>query len=262
MDACNDDIDTHHRAFFSFNPSLFLADLSNIALDVLADGFDDMERALHDSQTRTQEEKAAISKLLLDACLLMQDNVSTAASSFERYEHLTSLAVPAELFVEQPMPVLPEPVDPQQEQQLQQELQELREQLAQERLAYRQSKQQLQQVDKDASRAAARNAAFKPLADAISSRGAPLLDDAAAITQLAAQLRPMVARAQQLRAEQQEPMHQALATAAAGGADAAAAGGADAGLGSDVERRVRQVMAETAASAEQLQAAAAALEAL
>lgn len=40
-------------------------------------------------------------QLLLDACLLMQDNVSTAASSFERYEHLTSLAVPAELFVEQ-----------------------------------------------------------------------------------------------------------------------------------------------------------------
>jgi hypothetical protein len=30
MDACNDEIDTHHREFFSFNPSMFLADLSNI----------------------------------------------------------------------------------------------------------------------------------------------------------------------------------------------------------------------------------------
>jgi hypothetical protein len=106
---------------------------------------------------------------------------------------------------------------------------------------------------------AARNAAYKPLADTISSRGAPLLDDAAAISQLAAKLRPMVSRAQQLQAEQQqEPMQQALAAAdgvAAGDADAAA------GSGGDVERRVRQVMAETAASAEQLQAAAAALEA-
>jgi hypothetical protein len=78
----------------------------------------------------------------------------------------------------------------------------------------------------------------------------------------------MVSRAQQLQAEQQEPMHQALAAAAAGaGGEAAAAaaagdGGVDAGLGGDVERRVRQVMAETAASAEQLQAAAAALEAV
>lgn len=30
MDACNNEIDTHHREFFSFNPSMFLADLSNI----------------------------------------------------------------------------------------------------------------------------------------------------------------------------------------------------------------------------------------
>jgi hypothetical protein len=37
----------------------------------------------------------------------------------------------ASFLVAQPMPVLPEPVDPQQEQQLQQELAELREQLAQ-----------------------------------------------------------------------------------------------------------------------------------
>jgi hypothetical protein len=74
----------------------------------------------------------------------------------------------------------------------------------------------------------------------------------------------MVSRAQQLQAEQLEPMHQALAAAAAGG-DAAAGGGGDgvdASLGEDVERRVRQVMAETAASAEQLQAAAAALDAV
>jgi hypothetical protein len=40
-------------------------------------------------------------QLLLEAYMLVQDNVSRAASSFEQYEHLTSLAVPAELFVEQ-----------------------------------------------------------------------------------------------------------------------------------------------------------------
>jgi hypothetical protein len=75
----------------------------------------------------------------------------------------------------------------------------------------------------------------------------------------------MVSHAQQLQAEHLEPMQQALAAAAAAaGGDAAArveaGGGVDAGLGGDVERRVRQVMVETAASAEQLQAAAAALE--
>jgi hypothetical protein len=30
METCNDEIDTHHREFFSFNPAMFLADLSNI----------------------------------------------------------------------------------------------------------------------------------------------------------------------------------------------------------------------------------------
>ncbi|KAF6250953.1 hypothetical protein COO60DRAFT_1678405 [Scenedesmus sp. NREL 46B-D3] len=257
MDACNNEIDTHHREFFSFNPSMFLADLSNIAMDVLTDGFDDLERALYESQSQHQEEKAAISKLLHDAYLQVLDSVNRAAGSFERYEQLTSLAVPAELYVEQPTPVLPEPVDPQQEQQLQQELTGLREQLLQARLKYRHSKQQLQQADKDASRAAARNAALKPLAEAISSRGAPLLDDASAISRLAAKLRPMVSRAQQLQAEQQEPMQQALAAGAGAGA-----GGGDAGFGGEDERRVRRVMAEAGASAEQLQAAAAALEAV
>lgn len=108
--------------------------------------------------------------------------------------------------------------------------------------------------------AADTNAAYKPLADAVSSAQPTVLEEAAAIAQLAATVQPMVSRAKQLQAERMEPMGQALAgaaAAAAGGGAAAAAGEEDEG---DVERRVRRMMAETGASSEQLQAANAALD--
>jgi hypothetical protein len=51
----------------------------------------------------------AFLQLLRDAYTLALDNVNRAALSFERYEQLTSLAVPAELFVEQVGPCKHQP---------------------------------------------------------------------------------------------------------------------------------------------------------
>lgn len=116
-----------------------------------------------------------------------------------------------------------------------------------------------------------RSAAFKPLADVISANSQPLLEEAAAIGALAQKLQPMVQRAQQLQQERGHPVSAALAGAAsaaagvgvssrrrAGGKAAGAAADAAAGDGGkdaagDVEQQVRQLMAETGASLQQLQ---------
>lgn len=120
-----------------------------------------------------------------------------------------------------------------------------------------------------------RAAAFKPLTEVVSTNSQPLLDEAAAIGALASKLQPMVARAQQLQQERNHPVAAALAAAAAassaaapsttqgrrrtGGKGAAPRGGAGA-VGAErdvasegVEQQVRQVMAETGASLQQLQ---------
>eukprot|EP00878_Enallax_costatus_P013201 GHUV01013798.1.p1 GENE.GHUV01013798.1~~GHUV01013798.1.p1 ORF type:complete len:251 (+),score=87.31 GHUV01013798.1:143-895(+) len=199
MDSSNEDADTHHRAFFSFSPQLFLADLSNIALDVCADGFDDLEQKLHASSL-SEDAKAKLSRVLLQTCEATLESLLRAAVNFERYEQLTSLAVPPELFVEQPVPALTEPVDPQQEAQLDNELQDLRDQVLQARLRNQQLKQQVTAVQKDISRAGGTSAAYKPVIETLSSATQPLLEEAAAIRDLAAKLQPMVKRAQQLQA--------------------------------------------------------------
>jgi hypothetical protein len=130
-----------------------------------------------------------------------------------------------------------------------------------------------------------RAAAFKPLTEVVSANSQPLLDEAAAIGALASKLQPMVARAQQLQQERDHPVAAALAAAAASsaaapsttqgrrrtggkaGAAAAGKGGAGAVGGAErdvvaaegVEQQVRQVMAETGASLQQLQQLHAAL---
>lgn len=118
--------------------------------------------------------------------------------------------------------------------------------------------------------AVVRSAAFKPLADVVSTNSQPLLEEAAAIGALAQKLQPMVQRAQQLQQERGHPVSTALAGAAsaagagvsgrrraggkaAGGAAAdAAAGDVGKDAAGDVEQQVRQLMAETGASLQQL----------
>lgn len=73
------------------------------------------------------------------------------------------------------------------------------------------------------------SAAYKPLADTLSDASKPLLEEAAVIGQLAAKLRPMVKRAQQLQAARERlgsdgGMTAALAAAAAGTGTEDAAG--------------------------------------
>eukprot|EP00879_Flechtneria_rotunda_P023494 GHRR01024853.1.p1 GENE.GHRR01024853.1~~GHRR01024853.1.p1 ORF type:complete len:252 (+),score=131.39 GHRR01024853.1:448-1203(+) len=249
-------------------------------MDVCADGFDDFERQLVESDVLDQQSKTALSQVLSQTYNMTLESLNVAAANFERYEQLTSLAVPPELFIEQPMPAATslEPIDPKQEAHLDQELAELREQVLQARLACRQLKQQLNMVDKDLSRAASAAAAYKPLIDAISTSSQSVLQEAAVIQQLASKLQPSIARAQQLQAEQQqqkEPIGQipaSTADAAAGPlepfADVSntAKGGSyteTTDIGSHkvaAERHVRQFIMETGASLKQLQATNAALQ--
>ncbi|KAF8060464.1 N6a [Scenedesmus sp. PABB004] len=270
MDVGAEEVDTHHRAFFSFNPALFLADLSNIALDVAADGLEALEGRLHAAQVLDPSTKAAVSQILAQTCATTLDSTARAAAAFEQYEQLTSLAVPAELFVEQPLPVLPEPVDPQAEEALDAELGQLREQVSQARAGYRALKQQLAALDKDAGTTARRFAAYKPLADTLAAVGQPLLQEAAAIGRLAAKLEPMLSAAAQLAAQRRPADPLAAALAAAGAAGAGAARGGEDGDDdcadgcaddADVDRRVQQLMGDTAASMDALIAANAALQA-
>lgn len=301
------DPDMHHRAFFPFEPTLFLADLGNIALDYSISGIHQLERAILESplfqqpadsslapncpavQQRINEQllqfKAAASEVLAEVQRRTADSMNRAADNFERYEAATNLNVPPELYVQQPIPSVPDPVDPEQEAQLDGELAELRQQVQQVHAKCRQLKQQLLHVDRDLSKAVLRAAAFKPLTEVVSANSQPLLDEAAAIGALASKLQPMVARAQQLQQERDHPVAAALAAAAAssaaapsttqgrrrtggkaGAAVAAGKGGAGAVGGAErdvaaegVEQQVRQVMAETGASLQQLQQLHAAL---
>eukprot|EP00879_Flechtneria_rotunda_P029378 GHRR01031780.1.p1 GENE.GHRR01031780.1~~GHRR01031780.1.p1 ORF type:complete len:152 (+),score=40.68 GHRR01031780.1:445-900(+) len=102
-------------------------------MDVCADGFDDFERQLVESDVLDQQSKTALSQVLSQTYNMTLESLNVAAANFERYEQLTSLAVPPELFIEQPMPAATslEPIDPKQEAHLDQELAELREQVLQ-----------------------------------------------------------------------------------------------------------------------------------
>eukprot|EP00775_Hariotina_reticulata_P012364 gene12364-12499_t len=94
-------MDIQHKAFFSFETASFLEDLSNIAMDVCADGFDDFERNIHASEQLSNATKAALSQVIYQMYCITLESLNRAAANFERYEQLTSMAVPPELYTEQ-----------------------------------------------------------------------------------------------------------------------------------------------------------------